>query len=55
MSDIVWVLSCEKHGIYERGIKKSELNRLYKKHVKQDRCLEVKEVYPVQMDQRFTI
>jgi hypothetical protein len=54
MTDVVWILECELHGIYERGIRKSELNRLYTKHVKKDGCLEVKEPYAIQLDQRFT-
>lgn len=54
MSDLVWILECKKCDIYERYIGKSEPNRKYKKHVRKG-CLEVKEVYCIQADERFRI
>jgi len=54
MSSLVWVLECTKHDIYERGIKKSEINRLYTKHVREG-CLQVKDVYCLELDERFRI
>jgi len=54
MSSLVWILECSHHQIYERGIKKSEIDRLYKKHVR-ERCLQVKDVYCLELDERFRI
>jgi len=54
MTDVVWILECPVHGIYERDVKKTRLKNLHDQHIKRTHCMEVKELYAIQLDQRFT-
>ena len=53
MSSLVWICDCPTHGLIKRDIKKSVVNRHYTLHVKS--CLEVNDVYCLELDERFTI